>query len=212
MLQARGLRVTIQKFDPYINVDPGTLNPYEHGECFVTEDGAETDLDLGHYERYLNIFTSQANNVTTGKIYQTVINKEREGSYPPMGNSSDSGKEANDGNNNPFAGSVEQYQDTTGSDEVPANAKVRHPNRNVNKGEDKKTDKNSGKNNGKGKSQNSDDGQTATIAQELPGVLTKELFESLVSFRGEFCVSVYIPTHRSGVEVNQLDGKIYFAR
>ena len=81
LLQARGLRVTIQKFDPYINVDPGTLNPYEHGECFVTEDGAETDLDLGHYERYLNIYTSQANNVTTGKIYQTVINKEREGAY-----------------------------------------------------------------------------------------------------------------------------------
>src|SRR6195952_1557590 len=81
LLQARGIRVTIQKFDPYINVDPGTLNPYEHGECFVTEDGAETDLDLGHYERYLNIFTSQANNVTTGRIYQTVINKEREGAY-----------------------------------------------------------------------------------------------------------------------------------
>ena len=81
LLQARGLRVTIQKFDPYINVDPGTLNPYEHGECFVTEDGAETDLDLGHYERFLNIFTSQANNVTTGRIYQTVINKEREGDY-----------------------------------------------------------------------------------------------------------------------------------
>ncbi|UEG50073.1 CTP synthase [Ferruginibacter lapsinanis] len=81
LLQSRGLRVTIQKFDPYINVDPGTLNPYEHGECFVTEDGAETDLDLGHYERFLNIFTSQANNVTTGRIYQTVINKEREGAY-----------------------------------------------------------------------------------------------------------------------------------
>ncbi len=81
LLQARGLRVTIQKFDPYINVDPGTMNPYEHGECYVTEDGAETDLDLGHYERYLNIFTSQANNVTTGRIYQTVINKEREGAY-----------------------------------------------------------------------------------------------------------------------------------
>jgi CTP synthase len=81
LLQARGLKVTIQKFDPYINVDPGTLNPYEHGECFVTEDGAETDLDLGHYERFLNIFTSQANNVTTGRIYQTVINKEREGDY-----------------------------------------------------------------------------------------------------------------------------------
>lgn len=81
LLQARGLRVTIQKFDPYINVDPGTLNPYEHGECYVTEDGAETDLDLGHYERFLNIFTSQANNVTTGRIYQTVINREREGAY-----------------------------------------------------------------------------------------------------------------------------------
>jgi CTP synthase len=81
LLQARGLRVTIQKFDPYINVDPGTLNPYEHGECYVTEDEAETDLDLGHYERFLNIFTSQANNVTTGRIYQTVINKEREGAY-----------------------------------------------------------------------------------------------------------------------------------
>jgi CTP synthase len=81
LLQARGLKVTIQKFDPYINVDPGTMNPYEHGECYVTEDGAETDLDLGHYERFLNIFTSQANNVTTGRIYQTVINKEREGAY-----------------------------------------------------------------------------------------------------------------------------------
>jgi CTP synthase len=81
LLQARGLKVTIQKFDPYINVDPGTLNPYEHGECFVTDDGAETDLDLGHYERFLNIPTSQANNVTTGRIYQTVINKEREGAY-----------------------------------------------------------------------------------------------------------------------------------
>jgi CTP synthase len=81
LLQARGLKVTIQKFDPYINVDPGTLNPYEHGECYVTEDGAETDLDLGHYERFLNTYTSQANNVTTGRIYQTVINKEREGAY-----------------------------------------------------------------------------------------------------------------------------------
>ena len=81
LLQSRGLTVTIQKFDPYINVDPGTLNPYEHGECFVTDDGAETDLDLGHYERFLNIPTSQANNVTTGRIYQTVINKEREGEY-----------------------------------------------------------------------------------------------------------------------------------
>lgn len=81
LLQARGLKVTIQKFDPYINVDPGTLNPYEHGECYVTEDGAETDLDLGHYERFLNISTSQANNVTTGRVYQYVINKEREGAY-----------------------------------------------------------------------------------------------------------------------------------
>ncbi|MEO8794495.1 MAG: CTP synthase [Daejeonella sp.] len=81
LLQARGYRVTIQKFDPYINIDPGTLNPYEHGECYVTEDGAETDLDLGHYERFLNVFTSQANNITTGRIYQNVINKEREGAY-----------------------------------------------------------------------------------------------------------------------------------
>ena len=81
LLQARGFRTTIQKFDPYINVDPGTLNPYEHGECYVTEDGAETDLDLGHYERFLNTFTSQANNVTTGRIYQYVINKEREGAF-----------------------------------------------------------------------------------------------------------------------------------
>lgn len=81
ILQARGLSVTIQKLDPYINVDPGTLNPYEHGECYVTEDGAETDLDLGHYERFLNIATSQANNVTTGRIYQTVIEKERAGAF-----------------------------------------------------------------------------------------------------------------------------------
>ena len=81
LLQARGLRVTIQKFDPYINIDPGTLNPYEHGECYVTEDGAETDLDLGHYERFLGVYTSKANNVTTGKIYHTVITKEREGAY-----------------------------------------------------------------------------------------------------------------------------------
>lgn len=81
LLQARGLRVTIQKLDPYINVDPGTLNPYEHGECYVTEDGAETDLDLGHYERFLNVNTSQANNVTTGRIYQSVIEKERRGEF-----------------------------------------------------------------------------------------------------------------------------------
>ena len=81
LLQARGYRVTIQKFDPYINVDPGTLNPYEHGECFVTEDGAETDLDLGHYERFLNVHTSQANNVTTGRVYQSVIEKERRGEF-----------------------------------------------------------------------------------------------------------------------------------
>ncbi|MBS1729511.1 MAG: CTP synthase [Bacteroidetes bacterium] len=81
LLQARGFSVTIQKLDPYINIDPGTLNPYEHGECYVTEDGAETDLDLGHYERFLNIFTSQANNVTTGRIYQTVIERERAGDF-----------------------------------------------------------------------------------------------------------------------------------
>ncbi|HEX2682505.1 MAG TPA: CTP synthase [Ferruginibacter sp.] len=81
LLQSRGLKVTIQKFDPYINIDPGTLNPYEHGECYVTDDGAETDLDLGHYERFLNTPTSQANNVTTGRIYQTVISKERAGDY-----------------------------------------------------------------------------------------------------------------------------------
>jgi CTP synthase len=81
LLQSRGFSVTIQKLDPYINVDPGTLNPYEHGECYVTDDGAETDLDLGHYERFLNVPTSQANNVTTGRIYQTVIEKERRGDY-----------------------------------------------------------------------------------------------------------------------------------
>ena len=81
LLQAQGYRVTIQKLDPYINVDPGTLNPYEHGECYVTEDGAETDLDLGHYERFLNVKTSQANNVTTGRIYQSVIDKERRGEF-----------------------------------------------------------------------------------------------------------------------------------
>ncbi len=81
LLQARGLKVTIQKFDPYINIDPGTLNPYEHGECYVTEDGAETDLDLGHYERFLNVPTSQANNVTTGRIYSHVIEQERAGAY-----------------------------------------------------------------------------------------------------------------------------------
>jgi len=81
LLQARGFKITIQKFDPYINVDPGTLNPYEHGECYVTDDGAETDLDLGHYERFLNIPTSQSNNVTTGRIYQTVIERERAGDY-----------------------------------------------------------------------------------------------------------------------------------
>lgn len=81
LLQARGLSVTIQKFDPYINIDPGTLNPYEHGECYVTDDGAETDLDLGHYERFLNTPTSQANNVTTGRIYHNVITKERRGDY-----------------------------------------------------------------------------------------------------------------------------------
>jgi CTP synthase len=81
LLQSRGFSVTIQKFDPYINIDPGTLNPYEHGECYVTDDGAETDLDLGHYERFLNNPTSQANNVTTGRIYNSVITKERRGDY-----------------------------------------------------------------------------------------------------------------------------------
>jgi len=81
LLQVQGYRTTIQKLDPYINVDPGTLNPYEHGECYVTDDGAETDLDLGHYERFLNVPTSQANNVTTGRIYQSVIEKERRGEF-----------------------------------------------------------------------------------------------------------------------------------
>ncbi len=81
LLQARGFSVTIQKFDPYLNIDPGTLNPYEHGECYVTDDGAETDLDLGHYERFLNIQTSQKNNITTGRIYNNVITKEREGAF-----------------------------------------------------------------------------------------------------------------------------------
>ena len=81
LLQARGYSTTIQKLDPYINIDPGTLNPYEHGECFVTDDGAETDLDLGHYERFLNVPTSQANNITTGRIYQSVIDKERKGEF-----------------------------------------------------------------------------------------------------------------------------------
>lgn len=81
LLQARGFSVTIQKFDPYINIDPGTLNPYEHGECYVTDDGAETDLDLGHYERFLNVATSRANNITTGRIYNNVITKERQGEY-----------------------------------------------------------------------------------------------------------------------------------
>ena len=81
LLQAQDFKVTIQKFDPYINVDPCTLNPYEHGECFVTDDGAETDLDLGHYERFLNVKTSQANNVTTGRVYQSVMEKERQGEF-----------------------------------------------------------------------------------------------------------------------------------
>ncbi len=81
LLQARGYRVTIQKFDPYLNIDPGTLNPYEHGECYVTDDGAETDLDLGHYERFLDISTSQKNNITTGRIYNNVITKERQGAF-----------------------------------------------------------------------------------------------------------------------------------
>ena len=81
LLQSQNYKVTIQKFDPYINIDPGTLNPYEHGECYVTDDGTETDLDLGHYERFLNENTSQSNNVTTGKIYQSVIDKERNGDF-----------------------------------------------------------------------------------------------------------------------------------
>ena len=81
LLQSQNYKVTIQKFDPYINIDPGTLNPYEHGECYVTDDGAETDLDLGHYERFLNENTSQSNNITTGKIYQSVIDKERNGDF-----------------------------------------------------------------------------------------------------------------------------------
>ena len=81
LLIARGYRVTIQKFDPYLNIDPGTLNPYEHGECYVTVDGHEADLDLGHYERFTNIQTTRANNITTGRIYQSVINKERRGDY-----------------------------------------------------------------------------------------------------------------------------------
>ena len=81
LLKARGYKVTIQKFDPYINIDPGTLNPYEHGECYVTVDGHEADLDLGHYERFTNIQTTRANNVTTGRIYQSVIDKERRGDY-----------------------------------------------------------------------------------------------------------------------------------
>ena len=81
LLKARGYNVTIQKYDPYINIDPGTLNPYEHGECYVTADGTETDLDLGHYERFTNVRTSRANNVTTGRIYQSVIDKERRGDY-----------------------------------------------------------------------------------------------------------------------------------
>lgn len=81
LLQARGYNITIQKFDPYINIDPGTLNPYEHGECYVTVDGQETDLDLGHYERFTGIQTTRANNITTGRIYQSVIEKERRGDY-----------------------------------------------------------------------------------------------------------------------------------
>ena len=81
LLQARGYSVTIQKFDPYINIDPGTLNPYEHGECYVTVDGHEADLDLGHYERFLGIQTTKANNITTGRIYKSVIDKERHGDY-----------------------------------------------------------------------------------------------------------------------------------
>src|SRR5512138_1911454 len=81
LLQARGLRVTIQKFDPYINVDPGTMNPYQHGECYVTEDGAETDLDLGHYERFIDVNLTRESNVTTGQVYSAIIGRERRGDY-----------------------------------------------------------------------------------------------------------------------------------
>ena len=90
MLQARGYNITIQKFDPYINIDPGTLNPYEHGECYVTDDGQETDLDLGHYERFTGIKTTRYNNFTTGRIYQSVIEKERRGDYLGKNDSGDS--------------------------------------------------------------------------------------------------------------------------
>lgn len=139
------------------------------------------------------------------------MGKVKGGSYPE-GNFSDSKKDESASAGNPFSGSVEQYQElthTTGQDEVPANAKVRHPNRNLNK-EERRAEKNSNKNTGKNRSQNLDDGQTVTTAQELPGVLTKDLFQSLVSFKGDFCVSVYLPTHRSGVEVNQLEDGIMF--
>ena len=81
LLQSRGFRVTIQKLDPYLNIDPGTLNPYEHGECYVTNDGAETDLDLGHYERFLSVPMSKQNNITTGSVYESIIRKERKGEY-----------------------------------------------------------------------------------------------------------------------------------
>ena len=81
LLEARGISISIQKLDPYINVDPGTMNPYQHGEVFVTDDGAETDLDLGHYERFTNVKLSQSNNVTTGRVYNEVISKERRGDY-----------------------------------------------------------------------------------------------------------------------------------
>ena len=81
LLEARGIRVSLQKLDPYLNVDPGTMNPYQHGEVYVTDDGAETDLDLGHYERFTNVITSQDSNVTTGRVYNEVISKERKGDY-----------------------------------------------------------------------------------------------------------------------------------
>ena len=87
LLQARGYTITIQKFDPYINIDPGTLNPYEHGECYVTADGFETDLDLGHYERFTGIRTTRENSITTGRIYKTVIDRERRGDYLGIMNS-----------------------------------------------------------------------------------------------------------------------------
>jgi hypothetical protein len=145
------------------------------------------------------------------------MGKDREGSFhPPKGKPSGSGKEEGVGLNNPFSGSIEEYQEladkyTSGDSEAPANVKVRHPNRNVNKAEEKKGEKNSNRNRAKtNKSQISNDEQAPPALQELPGVLTKELFENLANYKGEFCVSVYLPTHRSGVEVNELEDSIMF--